>query len=145
MRIDYRTVAPEATRALFSLSGIIRRSVLDNGLRELVSVLVSQLNGCAHCIVVHWEKARAEGVAEEKLRLVTTFEESGRFSASEKSALRLARALTKHPAAGIRDDLWQAAVDGLGGEATLYLVHQIMLMNAWNRLSIALALQPPGE
>lgn len=145
MRIDYEMVAPGAARALFSLSGIIRRSVLDNGLRELVSVLISQLNGCAHCIAVHWEKARAEGVAEEKLRLVTAFEESRRFSEAEKAALRLARALTTHPAAGISDGLWRETVELLGEEATLYLVHTVMLMNAWNRLSIALALPPPGE
>ncbi|MCG8477724.1 MAG: carboxymuconolactone decarboxylase family protein [Spirochaetales bacterium] len=145
MRIDYEKLAPGAARALFSLSGIIRRSVLEDGLRELVSVLVSQLNGCAHCIAVHWEKARGEGVAEEKLRLVTTFEESGRFSAAEKAALRLSRALTAHPAAGISDDLWREVAEELGEEAALYLVHQIMLMNAWNRLSIALALPPPGE
>ena len=56
MRLDYESLTPDASRHLFAISAAIRRSALDPILRELTAVLVSQLNGCAHCIAVHWEK-----------------------------------------------------------------------------------------
>ena len=148
MRLDYAKLAPEAAKALFQLSTAIGRSALDPVLRELVAVLVSELNGCAHCIAVHWKKALAAGATDIQLRLLPAFEEAahaGSYDRRTLVALRLAERLTSSPAAGVDDALWDEATDALGEEALTWLVHQIMLMNAWNRLSIALRIAPPDD
>mgnify|MGYP002875598873 CR=1 FL=1 len=145
MRLDYESLTPDASRHLFAISAAIRRSVLDPILRELTAVLVSQLNGCAHCIAVHWEKALRAGASERQLRLLTTAEEAGDAVFAERTlvALRLARALTISPHDGISDELWAAAQHALGDESLMWLVQHVMLMNSWNRLSIALRIPPP--
>jgi AhpD family alkylhydroperoxidase len=146
MRIDYQQVTPVPTRHLFSISAAIAASSLTATTRELVAVRISQLNGCAHCIAVHWEKARSVGVSETALRLLPAFGETRDetvYTPPERTALRLATALTSSPDTGIATDLWEEAVERMGEETLMWLIQHIMLMNSWNRLSIALRLDPP--
>jgi AhpD family alkylhydroperoxidase len=146
MRIDYQELTPVPTRHLFSISAAIAASPLAATTRELVAVRISQLNGCAHCIAVHWEKARDVGVAETALRLLPAYGETRGetvYTPSERTALRLATALTSRPDTGIAADLWGEAVERMGEETLMWLIQHIMLMNSWNRLSIALRLDPP--
>ena len=52
-RIDYFTAAPKAARALSQFS-FAAGGALDKRLRELVNLRISQINGCAFCIDMHW-------------------------------------------------------------------------------------------
>jgi alkylhydroperoxidase family enzyme len=65
------------------------------------------------------------------------------YSREERTALRLAMALTGSPRDGIAADLWGEAMDRMGEETLMWLIQHIMLMNAWNRLWVALRLDPP--
>jgi AhpD family alkylhydroperoxidase len=148
MRIDYQNVTPVPTRHLFSISAAIAAAPLAATTRELVAVRISQLNGCAHCIAIHWEKALGAGVTEFALRLLPAFEETegeSVYTPEERTALRLATALTGAPQAGIGDELWDEALDRLGEETLMWLIQHIMLMNSWNRLSVVLRLTPPSS
>jgi AhpD family alkylhydroperoxidase len=40
---------------------------LDPGLRELVALRASLINGCAYCIDMHWIDVRAAGETEQRL------------------------------------------------------------------------------
>lgn len=148
MRLDYQNLAPEAARHLFDISAAIQRSRLDPVARELSAVRISQINGCAHCIAVHWQKAAAAGASERQLQLLPVFEETVRqqqnlYDPTTVTALRIAERLTVSPRDGVPDLLWSTAVQQLGDETLMWLVHHVMLMNAWNRLSIALEIPPP--
>lgn len=146
MRLNYTDLAPESTDALWALSKSIAKSSLDPQLRELVAVLVSIRNGCAHCISIHWHKALQAGVSEESLRLVTAYRETKRFSAAERAAFEIADRMTTNLAAGVPDEMVHALVKELGDEGTaMHLLYHVILMNAWNRLSIAIGLQPPTD
>jgi AhpD family alkylhydroperoxidase len=143
MRLDFAEIAGDATKALEQLSASVQRSPLDRGLRELVAVYVSIINNCAHCIEMHWKKAVVVKVPEDKLRLLPAYAESGRFSEAELVSLDLADELTRLEPGAVDDELWQRALDQLGDEKTLmYLVYDIILMNAWNRLSNAVRIKP---
>ncbi len=144
MRLDYTTHAQEATESLFDLSRIIHRGPLSAELRELLAVQVSQLNRCAHCIEVHWQKALKLGVSEQKLRLLSAFREAGVYGETELTALELGEAVTLLSQAGVSQELWdQVELAFPSEELRLHLLYQIILMNSWNRLSVALALAPP--
>lgn len=164
MRLDYQNLAPEATKALFAVGAAVTRSGLDAGIRELVSVRVSQINGCAHCVDIHWRKALDAGVSDSKLRLASVHEECDCFSAAERAALRLAEAMTRLEAArantvatraagmdaagvhGVVDArLWDELGAHFDPETLTHLVYQICVINAWNRLSRTLQLRPPCE
>ncbi|HKK48046.1 MAG TPA: hypothetical protein VJ932_03060, partial [Alkalispirochaeta sp.] len=58
-------------------------------------------------------------------------------------ALRLARAVTVAPGAGVDNELWDSAMAAFGEETLMWLVQHIMLMNSWNRLSVTLRIEPP--
>lgn len=145
MRLDYETLTPDANRHLFAISKAIGKSPLDPQLRELTAVLISQLNGCGHCIAVHWQKALQAGVPEQRLRLLSAAEEVGTdiYPTAALVALRLARKLTVEPQHGVPDDLWDSAATVFGKETLAWLIQHVMLMNSWNRLSIALRIAPP--
>ncbi|MFW5828460.1 MAG: carboxymuconolactone decarboxylase family protein [Alkalispirochaeta sp.] len=148
MRLDYAALTPEPSKHLFAISAAVRRSALPGTIRELTAVYISQLNGCAHCIAVHWEKARAEGVPEEQLRVLPAAEAVhgdwlSLYDRTTAIALRLAHAVTVAPGTGVDEELWDSAVAALGEETLMWLIQHIMLMNAWNRLSVTLRIEPP--
>lgn len=144
MREAYQRIAPEPTQALYALSRSIQEGPLPGTLRELLSVRVSQINGCAHCVDVHWQKALQEGVSQRKLRLLPAFREAGVYTAGELTALELAEAVTLLGDKGVSEELWRRVRDSFPDEVVrLHLLYQVILMNSWNRLSVALNLLPP--
>jgi AhpD family alkylhydroperoxidase len=144
MRIDYTRVAPEATKPLYALSREIEKGPLGSHLRELLSVQVSQINRCAHCIEVHWKEALEAGVPEAKLRLLPAFREAGVYEEEEMIALELAEAVTLLSRDGVPDALWRRVEQAFSSEdARMHLLYQIILMNSWNRVSVTLKLEPP--
>ena len=60
-RINYRQIAPEVGVAIRQLDEVVKASGLDARLVELVKVRVSQINGCAFCLDMHTQDARAPG------------------------------------------------------------------------------------
>ncbi len=57
-RMQLAELASKQYAAMFRLSTSVD---LDRRLQELVDVRVSQINGCAFCIDMHWKDARAAG------------------------------------------------------------------------------------
>ena len=151
MRLDYAALTPEPAQHLFAISAAVRHSALSGTVRELTAVYISQLNGCAHCIAVHWEKALKEGVSKRQLQLLPALDEAvrgdgvGVYDSAESCALQVARRLTVTPANGVSADLWQTAQATFGEETLMWLIQHILLMNSWNRLSIALEIAPPQD
>jgi alkylhydroperoxidase family enzyme len=93
---------------------------------------------------VHWQKALKLGVPEQKLRLLPAFREAGVYAETELTALELGEAVTLLSQAGVSQELWdQVELAFPSEELRLHLLYQIILMNGWNRLSVALALAPP--
>lgn len=144
MRLDYAALAPDATKAMFSVGAAIGNSSLDPGLRELVSVLISLCNRCDHCIRIHRDKALAAAVPEATLDALAPWLDAGGaggpFTPREHAALALAHASTRDISEGISDALWEAVAEHFSPEELAHLLYQISLMNAWNRLSVTLQL-----
>ena len=144
MRIDLGAVEPQLTRQLTALSAELAKGPLDAGFRELLAVHVSLLNRCAHCIAVHWKKAVAAGAEEARLRVLPAYRESGFFTPRELAALDLATSMTHLPEAGVPDALWESVCAEFPEQSEqMHLVYQIVLMNAWNRVSLATGQKPP--
>ena len=62
IRLKYWTVAPEAVKRMMHLNAYLEESSIEAGLRDLVFLRVSQINGCAYCVDLH---------AHEALRVVS--------------------------------------------------------------------------
>ncbi len=57
-RMQLSEQAPKQIAAMYRLETSID---LDDGLRDLVRLRASQINGCAFCIDMHWKGARRRG------------------------------------------------------------------------------------
>jgi AhpD family alkylhydroperoxidase len=143
MRLDYRHVLPEASRAMRQLELVVEASALDPKLRELIKLRASQVNGCAYCVDMHTKDARALGEDEQRLHLVAVWREAPSFSARERAALAWTEALTLLPETGAPDDVYDEVAREFGPEEQVALTLAIVAIHGWNRLAVGFR-QPVG-
>src|SRR5512138_1640416 len=93
-RIDHKKVSPGALKAMFGLESYIHQSGLEPKLLDLVRLRVSQINGCAYCIDMHWKDLRGAGESEQRLYGLSAWRESPYYSERERAALAWAEAVT---------------------------------------------------
>ncbi|HEY7743489.1 MAG TPA: carboxymuconolactone decarboxylase family protein [Burkholderiales bacterium] len=72
-----------------------KSSPIDPGLRSLVQVRISQINGCEFCVDLNASLGLGRGIAQDQLRDLPRFEDSASFSEREKAALAYAEAATR--------------------------------------------------
>ena len=97
-RIDYATLAPKAMKALLTLSMTANSSgALGKRLIDLVLLRVSQINGCAFCIDMHWADLIKQDVNPRHVNAVAGWREAPFFSERERAALNWAEAVTAIP------------------------------------------------
>ena len=87
-------------RAMLGVEKFLAQCSIEKPLRELIKLHVSQINGCAYCIDMHWKDARAAGESEQRLYGLPAWRESPYYSERERAGLRFAEELTRiadHP------------------------------------------------
>ncbi len=136
MRLDYRTVLPEASRAMSGLEKVVESSTLEPKLLELVKQRASQINGCAYCLDMHTKDARAIGEDEQRLHLVAVWREAPFFSPRERAALAWTEALTLLPETGAPDDVYLAIAREFDPAEQVALTLAVVAINGWNRLAV---------
>ncbi len=114
-----------------------RAAGLDTALIELVNVRVSQLNGCVACLSAHVPAARKAGVPQQRLDLLPAWRDLDGFTEVERAALRLAETLTRLDDVGERHAAVAAAGEHFSEEQLSALEWSIVLINSFNRVSIA--------
>jgi AhpD family alkylhydroperoxidase len=115
---------------------------LDHGLRLLIEIRASQINGCAFCTDMHWKDARAAGESEERLYMLGAWRESALYSERERAALELCEAMTEIAGHGVADDIWERASAAFSEEELGQVVYAIAVINTWNRLQITTQAEP---
>ncbi|MFC4669886.1 carboxymuconolactone decarboxylase family protein [Seohaeicola nanhaiensis] len=136
-RLDYNAAAPDPARAYMAFSRAAGGKALEVGMRELVNLRASQMNGCAFCTDMHVKAARLAGERELRLHHVAVWRESPLFDARERAALEWTEALTRLPAEGIPPSMFER-MRGIFGEALLAeLTFAVVAINGWNRLVAA--------
>lgn len=70
-------------------------AALEPGLRRLVKVRASQMNGCAYCIDMDAKDARAEGESEQRVYVLDDWREAPFNAARERAALAYFEAATR--------------------------------------------------
>src|ERR1700759_2684827 len=134
--VDLAHAFPAGARALTALSQTIPASTLDHGLAELVKLRASQINGCAYCIDMHTKDARAAGETDLRLTLLSAWRDVDLFTDAERAALALPEAVTLISADHVPADVEHAARAAFDEPTYAALVFAIIVINAWNRLSI---------
>lgn len=134
-RIALNGTAPAANQAIEQVYAVVRETGLDAGLLGLVSLRVSQINGCDACIDRHSRDLTTRGFPLFKLLLVPFWHDSGHFDARERAALAWAEIATTFA----DDEPPQSAHELVGSqfseEELVGLTGAIGLINLSNRLT----------
>jgi AhpD family alkylhydroperoxidase len=138
-RMSLRERAPRQFAAMLRLEQSIE---LDRRLHDLVSLRASQINGCAFCLDMHWQDARAAGESEARLYGLDAWRESPLYDERERAALELCEAMTRVAESHVPDAVWERASAAFDAEELAQLLFAITAINAWNRINIATRLQP---
>ncbi|NCO22748.1 MAG: carboxymuconolactone decarboxylase family protein [Rhodobacterales bacterium] len=141
-RPDYTKTAPDLTRKLLSFTRALRDTTIDDTLRELINVRVSQMNGCAYCVDTHIRHAKGFGETDTRLHALAVWRDSPLFDAREKAALLWAETLTHLPTGGVPDATYTVAQARFDDRSLAELTFIVITINAWNRASVAFRLIP---
>jgi AhpD family alkylhydroperoxidase len=114
----------------------IHAEKFDPKLKALIDLRVSQINGCAYCLSLHTQEARALGEKQQRLDTLSAWRETTFFTEREQAALAWAEALTLISEKGAPEDVYQAALKHFTEKELVDLSLVIVNMNAWNRLSV---------
>ena len=85
-RIDDKTAISGAYNAMLGLEKYLHECGLEASLLDLVRLRVSQINGCAYCIDMHWKDLRAAGETEQRLYGLDAWQESPYYNDRERAA-----------------------------------------------------------
>jgi AhpD family alkylhydroperoxidase len=136
MRLDYASLAPEATKAMAGVNAALLRAGLDKRLMDLIFLRVSQINGCSYCVDLHAHDLRTAGETNERLDGLAGWRESPYFTDAEKAALEWAEALTHVDVTHAPDSAYEPLTHHYDSKQIANITYAIALMNAWNRVAI---------
>lgn len=144
-RASYDELAAGGMKALGGAYAYVSRCGLSRSLVDLTYLRASQINGCAYCIDAHTRDLLKQGVATEKLFLVSAWREAGAyFSPQERAALAWTEVVTQIAATNAPEADYEAAVTVLGEKSLADLTIAIGLINAYNRMAISFR-KPPAS
>lgn len=141
-RLNHWAAAPKAMQAMLALEKASRSNGLEPSLLELVKTRTSQINRCAFCLDMHTREARAAGETEERLCMLSAWEEATCYTPRERAALAWTDALTLLAATGAPNSAHAALAAEFAPEEQVALTLAIVTINGWNRFAVGFRAQP---
>ena len=134
---NHARAAPGGYQAMLALEAFLHSCGLEPALIHLIKLRVSQINGCAFCIDMHWKDLRALGETEQRLYSLDAWHECPWYSDRERAALRWAEAVTVLADGHVSDEVYLEVSRQLDEKDLASLTYVVATINAWNRLCIA--------
>jgi AhpD family alkylhydroperoxidase len=148
-RLDFDALAPGFARAMAHLDQAATRELdkaeIDPRLRELIRIRASQLNGCAYCIDMHTNDARAIGETEQRLYGLSAWAETPYFTDRERAALAFTEAVTRLADTHVPDQAYRAVAAEFTPQEVAALVSLLVAINAWNAIGVTTRAWVPGS
>ena len=133
-RINVHEKGQNALKTVFGIGAYLKKSVIDQLLFDMIYFRVSQINGCAYCLDMHYKEARAKGETEQRLYGLSAWREAPYYSDRERAALAWAEAIT---ACNVPDEIYATAEKQFTDEELIDLTLAITTINTWNRMNLA--------
>ncbi len=134
-RLDYFALAPKSARALSQLSHAAG-ATLDKRIKELVNLRISQVNGCAFCIDMHWADLLRQGMEPRAVNAVAGWREAHRFfDARDRAALQWAEAVNALPQRTPSDAEFDEVRQHFSDAEVAELSFSVAAIRAWNMLN----------
>ena len=140
-RLDVDAAVPAFSKAMAHLDTTATRELdrvdFPAGLRDLVRLRASQINGCAYCVEMHSKDAAAAGESTQRINAVAIWNESPFFTERERAALRFAEVVTRVADTHVPREEYDAVAAHLSRDEVGALLGLIVTINAWNGLAVA--------
>jgi AhpD family alkylhydroperoxidase len=112
-------------------------AALEPGLRHLIEMRASQINGCAYCLDMHSKDARAGGESEQRLYVLDAWREAPFYTERERAALAYTEAATRVADTHVPDDVFEPLRAVFRDEEIAALIMTVAVINAWNRIAVS--------
>lgn len=136
-RLMIEKEAPEAYKAVYSLSLALNNSSLTPIQKELIKIRASQLNACAFCLNMHTREALKIGETQQRLFLLSAWRETDLFTEEEKAILQLTEEVTLIHQEGVTDATYALLEKYFDSPTIAQMIMSIVLINAWNRIAVS--------
>ncbi|MCC9642447.1 carboxymuconolactone decarboxylase family protein [Rhodopirellula sp. JC740] len=137
MRANYFQLIPSEIRQLTSIESTMANYSIGTQLLELIKLRVSQINGCSFCVSLHTQQLRLMNETNERIDLVSVWQEAPCYTDRERTAFRWAESLTRlADECGIHAPLYTESVNEFGEEGLSQLSLAVAMINTWNRLAV---------
>ena len=144
-RLDPTALSAPLYKSYLAATMALEHSSIELAVRDLVNIRVSQINGCAFCVDMHVKEATLRHERPLRLHHLAIWRESGLFTPRERAALDWAEAVTALGPHGAPDALFDAVRAQLSEQEISDLTFSVMMINGWNRLSIAFRAEPGSQ
>jgi AhpD family alkylhydroperoxidase len=141
-RIDFIRLSPEGYKAMLGLEHYLSTSTVEKKLLHLVKLRVSQINGCAFCLDMHWKDLKVEGETDQRMYSLDAWRETSYYTDRERAALAWAEAVTNISDGHAPDELFEEARQYFSEQELADLTLAVAAINGWNRISIAFRVVP---
>ena len=136
-RLPYQRLAPKAFQGMLDLSAALRKDLLGARLVDLVFLRVSQINGCAYCVDMHWRDLLRHEVDPRHANADAAWREAPFYSERERAALPWAELVTAIPNRDPSDEAFAVLREHFSDEEIAELGFSIAVINAWNLLNVS--------
>ena len=148
-RIPFPDVPAGLMSVMMAVENYIKNMDLGPALLELMRLHVSQLNGCAYCIDMHYKEAIAAGEQPVRLYSLSVWPSTSLYDEKESAVLAWAEAVTLLTEDKISDELFEKMRRIFTQEQLANLTLAVVQINSWNRLAKSFAFEPghyrPGK
>jgi AhpD family alkylhydroperoxidase len=149
VRLDFDSHAAGFARAMSHLDRAATKELdrvqFDPGLRELVRIRASQLNGCAYCVDMHSKDARAVAESEQRLYALPVWRETPFFNDRERAALAFTESVTLLSTHHVPTEDYEAVAAQFTPDEVAALLALIVTINAWNAIGVSTRAWEPGS
>ena len=132
---DLFAAAPELMKKWTAASLAIASS-LEPALVRLIEIRASQINGCANCINMHAQEARANGETEQRIYLLSAWREAPCYTDRERAALAWTETLTRLSGGHARDSAFETLQAQFSEQEQVKLTLMVNVINGWNRIAV---------
>jgi AhpD family alkylhydroperoxidase len=122
---------------MMHLNAYLEESSVEAGLRRLVFLRVSQINGCTYFVDLHAHEALRDGEKPQRVHCLSVWHETSLFSAKERAALAYAECVTQVSGTHVSDTDYTKVAQHFSEQELVDLTLAISVMNAWNRIAIS--------
>ena len=139
-RLDVDAAVPAFSKAMAHLDTTATRELdrvgFPAGLRDLLRLRASQINGCAYCVDTHSTDAASAGESSQRINAVAVWAESPFFTDKERAAFAFTESVTRVADTHVPAADYEAVAAHWSPDEVGALLALVVAINAWNMIAV---------